>query len=207
MDAARLHFALFNSMTSRASPGSFPLPKGCHRVWRTKQLDPRRGPMGLRRRDWRRPRPPPRMARTTRLYPATVDTRRTAVAVAAACRFAAPRYACTSSAADSGSSSLHGWRRPPPSDARKWPRDGYRGDSRPPSCAAPDSPGPRWARRDYPRYRRPRRSRMASRPSPAPAPPLAVASSRSETKEINHRSIKSHFHRIRRKIRQYNIIS
>lgn len=174
---------------SRRSVASVTLPpsKDCRRVWRTKRPDPRRGPMGLRRRDWRRrPRPPPRMARTTRRGPVTADTRRTAAAAAAACPVER-RLACTSSAGDSDSSSSRGWRRPRPSDETRRPHGGCRADSRPRSCAAPGSPGPRWARRGYPRSRRPRRSRTACRPSPALAPPPVAANSRSET--VNDRRV------------------
>lgn len=168
-----------DSMISRN--GHPPVPKDCHRVWRTKQPDPRRGPMGLRRRDWRRPRPPPRMARTTRRGPATAGTRRTAAAAAAACPVGR-RPACRSSAGGSGWSSSRGWHRQPrPSDGTRRPRGGCRAGSRPRPCAAPGSPGPRWARRGYPRSHRPRRSRTACRPSPAPAPRPVAANSRSET--------------------------
>lgn len=201
MRAARMHASASASVRVRRRRRPQPRPsrwrsarrhlwsllKGCRRVWHTRRPDPRRGPMGLRRRDWRRPRPPPRMARTTKLYPATADRRRTAAAAGAAAYPAGRRHACTSSAAGPGPSSSRGWR-PPPSDGtqpRRWPRDdGYRGDSRPRPCAAPGSPGPRSARRDYPRSRRRRRCRTACRPSPTPAPPPAAANSRSETKGI-----------------------
>ena len=57
------------------------------------------------------------------------------------------------------------------------------GTGRGPSCEALDSPAPRSARRGCPRFRR--RSRKACRPSPALAPPLFAANSRSATEERN----------------------
>lgn len=139
------------------------LPRG------TKQPD-------LRRRGW----PPPRMACTTRPDPGTAGTRRIAAAAAAAYS-AVHRSSSTRNAGDSGWTPSRGSHRPPSDGTRKKRRDESREGSTPPSCEGLDSPGPRLVHRGYPRFRRPRRFRMASRPSPAPARPPVAANLRSVT--------------------------
>lgn len=148
------------------------LPKG------TKQLD-------LRRRDW----PPPRMACTTRPGLGKVGTRRIAVVVAVACSVG-HQSSSTSNAEDSGWTLWRGSHRPPSDEVPKRPRDESREGSTPRSCEGLDSPRPRLARHDCPRFRP--RFRMVSHLLPAPAQLPVAANWHSVTERIRsyrHRCI------------------
>lgn len=118
------------------------------------------------------------MACTTRPDLGKVGTRRIAVVVAVACSVG-HQSSSTSNAEDSGWTLSRGSHRPPNDEVPKRPRDGSREGSTPRSCEGLDSPRPRSARHDCPRFRR--RFRTVSRLSPAPARPPVAANWRSAT--------------------------
>lgn len=159
--------------------------KDYRREWRTKRLDPRRGPMGQRPEDLRRTQPPPRMVRTTRLYPGAVDRRRTGVAAVVAC-FAAHPPSCKNSAGGSGSRTLRDWRQPR-SGAKPPPHGEIRGDWRPQSCAVPDLQGLHSGHPDCPRFHR--RFHRVCHPSLERGLQPFAGNSRSEISKITSRLV------------------